>query len=568
MAEVRLTIWGIDKASATFRKIQHVGGGAFDKIKSAAGSLKSTLFSLKGAIAAVGIAFTAKLFTDVASSFEDMEVKLNALTKGRGRQTLEEINQWALKMPVNTRKAVNTFIKMQAMGLDPTIGKMQILTDVASIFGEDAMPRVARALGQMANLGHLSAEELNQLAEAGINARKYLRDAFGGKSVEELQRDGTAIQDIINAIWTGLQKDFQGVSEQAMKTWKGLKTTLISYFEEIARKIMDSGPFKLLKDSARTLVQYIDQNWDRVMEKSKMIGNAIVDLSIATVTAISDIGVTLSLVVSKASDWFGNLMAGWRWIKIEYMTRKLQELAESLAESEKKGDIPTDILERRRQVYENTLNALKALIQEQNAWRRSPSNYDKVKSAITTIKNELTKLKKMFKDFRDEQERSKIDIKISGANAEAEAKRLKARLDQILPPVMKRTLIIEARTRSSPERPFTEGIQYMQDKLDSLNKQTQYVLDLSGLSELITSLSALVPMYSAIGQQAYVTNYRNKEQRQILSTLSAIFRRVENIMKSNGSMTFNINGGDSQSIINGIENILSNRLKYGRSALA
>ncbi len=130
-------------------------------------SVSGVLFSLKTALAGAGMGLLAKDTLDTASSFEQLETKLDALTKGKGPETLEEINEWALEMPVNTQKAVDSFAMMQAMGLDPTIEKMETLVDAASIFGEDTMPRVARALGQMQTLGKLSAEELNQMAEAG-----------------------------------------------------------------------------------------------------------------------------------------------------------------------------------------------------------------------------------------------------------------------------------------------------------------------------------------------------------------------------------------------------------------
>ena len=222
--------------------------GSFD-------SLKKSIFSVKGAVvglaASLGSLYMIKQisdgFMDTAKAFEAMEIKLNALTRGRGIETLERINAWAMTMPVNTRKAVDAFTMMQAMGLQPTIDKMQTLVDVSAIFGEDAMPRVARALGQMQTLSKVSAEELNQLAEAGINARKYLKEAFG-QTVEELQKSGMAIEKIVKAIMDGMKAEFGGAAEAAMKTWSGMTITLVSYWEEFKRQVMDSGPFDALKE--------------------------------------------------------------------------------------------------------------------------------------------------------------------------------------------------------------------------------------------------------------------------------------------------------------------------------
>ena len=167
-------------ADTTGLKRGMMQGGAIVRNSTAAmrrdlSATRSSLMSFNAAFLALAGSYAiqrvAGSFLDVAASFEKMEVKLDALTRGRGTETLEEINEWAIKMPVNTREAVDAFVTMQAMGLDPTIDKMQILTDVSSIFGDDVLGRVALAFGQMSTLGRVSAQDLNQLAQAGINAR-------------------------------------------------------------------------------------------------------------------------------------------------------------------------------------------------------------------------------------------------------------------------------------------------------------------------------------------------------------------------------------------------------------
>jgi len=212
------------------------------------------------AVTALGAAFIAisRSIIQTASSFEMMEIKLDALTKGKGAETLERLNKWALTMPVNTQKAIDTFVLMKAMGLDPTIKSMEILVDVASVFGEEAMPRVARALGQMQTLGKISAEELNQMAEVGINARKYLTAAFG-KTVEELQKSGVNINKVVKAIMDGMKEEFGGSSRMAMSTWQGMTTTLVSYWTEFKLSIARAGVFEMFKEDLRGVLDWIER---------------------------------------------------------------------------------------------------------------------------------------------------------------------------------------------------------------------------------------------------------------------------------------------------------------------
>lgn len=221
-----------------------------------------TRFMVKAGVAvtALGATFIAisRSIIQTASSFEMMEIKLNALTKGKGADTLEQLNKWALTMPVNTQKAIDTFVLMKAMGLDPTIKSMETLVDVASVFGEEAMPRVARALGQMQTLGKISAEELNQMAEVGVNARKYLTAAFG-KSVEELQKSGVNINKVVKAIMDGLKEEFGGASQMAMSTWQGMLTTLVSYWTEFKLSIARAGVFDMFKEDLKGVLDWVER---------------------------------------------------------------------------------------------------------------------------------------------------------------------------------------------------------------------------------------------------------------------------------------------------------------------
>ena len=272
--KVQIIIEARDMAGEVFREVQRESDRAFRAMSSEAERLKLRLTGLHGTLVTLaggyGIARLATSFLDTAKSFEQMQLKLDALTGGKGKETLEMLNKWALEMPVNTQEAIDTFVMMKAMGLDPTVKSMETLVNVAVTFGEDAMPRVARALGQMKTLGKLSAEELNQLAEAGINARKYLTQAFG-KSVEEIQQAGISIDRVIQAIMQGLERDFGGAARNAMNNWQGLTAAFQSYVTEIQREIMEAGVFAELKTQLKTindeLANWLKNNRELIRQK-------------------------------------------------------------------------------------------------------------------------------------------------------------------------------------------------------------------------------------------------------------------------------------------------------------
>jgi len=215
----------------------------FDRAQNSLRNFQRLLFTVA---AGYGIKRLAQSAIETAASFEAMEIKLNQLTRGRGKETLDALNAWALEMPVNTQKVVDSFVMMQAMGLDPTIEKMQILTDVASIFGEDALQRVALQMGQMSAMGKLMGQELNVIAQVGIESKRYIREAFG-MTVNEVQKAGIDMQLILKALWDGMERDFGGAAKKMMNSWQGLKTVFQSYVVELERKVMAAGVFDVLK---------------------------------------------------------------------------------------------------------------------------------------------------------------------------------------------------------------------------------------------------------------------------------------------------------------------------------
>lgn len=281
---------------------------------------------------------------NVASSFEQMEIKLNTLTKGRGKQTLEELNKWALEMPVNTQQAVEAFTKMTAYGLQPTLEKMQILVDVGSVFGDETLPRVSRALGQMQALGKLSAEELNQLSEAGINARKYLSQAFG-MTVEELQKSGIEIEKIIDAIWKGMNAEFGGSAKAAMKSWQGLTAILKSYIVEIQRTAMNAGIFDALKDA---LSGVNEQLRDYIKNNSTLLQQDVRGYVEGTATAVRTIVDIYSVlpdgvVGAAGAGLVGRILfGGWGAARLlsgfVFVNTQMEKLGQGLSEFGKMND--------------------------------------------------------------------------------------------------------------------------------------------------------------------------------------------------------------------------------------
>ena len=96
----------------------------------------------------------------------------------------------------------------------------------------------------------------------------------------------------------------------------------------------------------------------------------------------------------------------------------------------------------------------------------------------------MEEIKGKLEDFPLDQElKLNVDTALSQINTVAKA--IMA-LGDIKPAV-----VVQAKVRSSPERPFSEGIEYMKNKLDSLKTDAGFIFDFKNFSSMVSQYSSL-----------------------------------------------------------------------------
>lgn len=174
----------------------------------------------------------------------------------------EELLQWNSQLAINSpfsEEGVARALRMSmAYGFNSEEAQRltQTLIDTTVAMGgsEDMMQRTALALGQIQARGKTSAEEFNQLSEAGINARQILADAFNVpiSQIEKLNESGKLTADIvIPAIIERLERDFGGAAEASAGTVLGLQNALGELYSITGRKLLD--------DSIEAALPYVER---------------------------------------------------------------------------------------------------------------------------------------------------------------------------------------------------------------------------------------------------------------------------------------------------------------------
>ncbi|MBW2561301.1 MAG: tape measure protein [Deltaproteobacteria bacterium] len=247
----------VKKLEARFRK----------GLTSAVDGVGKRLVNLKtlavGALTGWGLAKLAEGFLWVGSSMDNLQIAMDTITKGRGEEWFTAINDWALKMPINTEKGIKAFTRMRAMGMKPTIEQMTTLVDTTAALGgqADTLAGISRALGQIKTKGKVSAEELMQLAERGVPAYEILKEKLGltAKQMCNIGNEAVDADKAIAAIMQSLEERFGGQSAKIQEKFSGLWETIKSYWLEYERLVMSSGLMSAIETQLSGIVKKLDE---------------------------------------------------------------------------------------------------------------------------------------------------------------------------------------------------------------------------------------------------------------------------------------------------------------------
>ncbi len=162
---------------------------------------------------------------------------------------LNELKDFALKTPFQFNDLVTASKRMQALGFDAkaVIPALRNIGDAAAALGMGAegIQRIVTALGQMKAKGTVQAEEMRQLAEAGIPAWQILAktlntDVAGAMKLVEKRAVDAA--KAVPALLAGINEKFGGLMEAQSKTFMGqlsnLKDALTFTLQDIGKTLL------------------------------------------------------------------------------------------------------------------------------------------------------------------------------------------------------------------------------------------------------------------------------------------------------------------------------------------
>lgn len=185
------------------------------RAKATLGGFVSSIFNFKTAIAglvgAAGIGFLAKNIIDVNSRFQTLKSSLKTVTGGtkQAAEAFSLIEKFATTTPFDLEQVVGSFIKLKALGLDPSEAALKSYGNTAAAMGK-SLDQFIEAVSDA------SVGEFERLKEFGIKAKSEGdRVTFTfqgvsttvGKNAEEIQG---YLQSIGNVNFAGAMEDQMG----------------------------------------------------------------------------------------------------------------------------------------------------------------------------------------------------------------------------------------------------------------------------------------------------------------------------------------------------------------------
>lgn len=282
---------------------------ATDGMKSAVESLGPKLAAVFSGAAIVG--FASKLVS-VQREFDVLNSSLITVTgsSANAAREMQWIKDFAKETPFGLAQATQGFVKMKALGLDPTRASLTSFGNTASAMGKD--------LNQMIEaVADASTGEFERLKEFGIKARK------AGDDVSlTFQGITTTIGNSAAEITGYLEKlgnvEFAGAMAERAKTLDGAISELADTWDELFRTINTNNAGGLIYDSVKLAtsaitdaITIIDAMSGAASENAKQTGAmAAIQGGIATVfETVAVVGANLKFVLVGIGNEIGGLAA-------------------------------------------------------------------------------------------------------------------------------------------------------------------------------------------------------------------------------------------------------------------
>jgi hypothetical protein len=253
--DIKIRVSMVDKVSHTAKRVQ-------GRVRRFAGSVKRTLgrlANLRNLAIAGAIAYIGRSFVRAGAKMEMFRAQLSALydTAEEGQQALDAIRTWAAKTPLETEDVIRAFVKMRAVGMDPTLKQMKAIGGVAVLM-DRKLEDVAQGIISMEKevlqrLGVIVDRTGQQAVITSGNIRKVVEKDFG------------KMREAVVEVWA---EKFPDAMEKASKTFQAkmaiMRSQVFEFQARVAQKFLP-----VISHYTEALTETVEKTADTAGEAEK-----------------------------------------------------------------------------------------------------------------------------------------------------------------------------------------------------------------------------------------------------------------------------------------------------------
>ncbi len=228
---------------------------------------------MAGLFAGFGLLQLGRQLVSVNARFEDLRQSLSAVSGSvlQGKDAFKFIQDFAQSVPIDIETLTKSFITLKSSGIEPTAKLLTTFADAATATTDrlgtfNALTRVlARSVS-----GGLGLEELNQIADRGVNVFKILEESLGVTRLEisEFGKTAEGAKTLIDALLEGLDESFGGAAAAGLDNLSTKMSNLGDVFNTFLDRIGDAGGgisfLKSLLDGLISTFQFLADNAETV----------------------------------------------------------------------------------------------------------------------------------------------------------------------------------------------------------------------------------------------------------------------------------------------------------------
>ncbi|MCY1707731.1 tape measure protein [Pannonibacter sp. SL95] len=251
LAQVDRATGDFNRSSAQSARVWAANMRAMQQQQQALAGLKGAFLGVSAAMAALGSTQLINGVVQTSASFEKLRASLKTVTgsAAAGAAAFEEIKRFAGTTPFSVAQATEAFIKLKALGLDPSMVAMESYGNTASAMGKDLMQWVEA-------IADATTGEFERLKEFGVKASKSGDDvAFTFQGVTTTVRNSAdEVERYLRRIGTDT---FAGAMREQMQGLNGALSALDDQIQltadAIGRGGLSDAISRLANDAASAL---------------------------------------------------------------------------------------------------------------------------------------------------------------------------------------------------------------------------------------------------------------------------------------------------------------------------